>query len=74
MGDVWNEVDNDEFGKVMAGKQIVRKEATLADPIFQSKERFVIADSKKKRDNCSLPESAANKNHPLPNQLMLPPK
>lgn len=25
MGDVWNEADNDEFSKVMAGKQAIRR-------------------------------------------------
>ena len=54
MGDIWNEANDDEFGKVMTRKQIVRKKAILADLYLQSKERSVIADSKKKRDNDSL--------------------
>ncbi len=73
LGDVWNEADDNEFGKVMAGKQVVGREATLADPTPQSKERSVVADSEEEGDNDSLPESTTDNNHLLPNQPMPPP-
>lgn len=73
VSDIQNEVDDDKFGKVMARKQVVGKETILANSTLQSKERSVIADSKNEGDNNSLFESAANNNHPLPNQSMPPP-
>lgn len=73
LDDVWNEVDDDEFNKAMARKQVVGREVTLADPIFQSKKRSVIAKSEKEGDNDSLSKSALDNNDLLPNQSMPPP-
>lgn len=73
LGDVWNEADDEKFGKVMDGKQVVGRDAILACSNLQSQEGSIVADSKEKGDNNSLPESAIDNNHPLPNQPMPPP-
>ena len=73
LGDVWNEADDEEFGKVMDGKQVVGRDATLAHSTPQSQEGSVVADSEEEGDNNSLPESAMDNDHPLPNQPMPPP-
>ena len=73
MGGVWNEANDDEFGKVMTGKQTIRRGATIDHSIFQSQKRSVVANSKEEGDNDSLPESTVDSDHPLPNQPMLPP-
>lgn len=70
LGNIWNETDDEEFSKVMAGKQVVKIDATLAPSTFQSYERSIVADSKKKEDNNSFLESAIDNNHHLPNQLL----
>ncbi len=54
MIDVWNEMDGDEFGKVMTKKR----------------ERSTVADSKKKENKDSPLESAVYNNHVLSNQLI----
>lgn len=54
----------------MAGKYIIGKKATFADPILQLKKRFIIANGEEEKDNNSLPESVADNNHLLPNQHM----
>lgn len=73
MSDVWNEANDEEFGKVIDGKQVVGRDATLARSTPQSQEGSVVADSKKEGDNNSLPESAMDNDHSLPNQPIPPP-
>ncbi len=68
LGDVWNEADNAEFGKVMTGRQAIRRDAILAHPTLQSHKRCVVADSEKEGDNNSLSESAVDNDYPLPSQ------
>lgn len=36
LGDIWNEVDDEEFSKVMDRKQVVERDATLTYSIPQS--------------------------------------
>ena len=67
LGNVWNEVDDEEFGKVMARKQVIQRDATLADSTPQSQEESVVADNKEKGNNNSLPYSAIDNDYPLPN-------
>ncbi len=71
LGNVWNEVDDEEFGKVMTGKQAIGRDTTFTHPTPQSYKGSVVADSEKERDN-SLPESVVDKNHLLPSQSMPP--
>lgn len=73
LGDVWNEADDKEFGKVIVGKQVVGRDATLAHSTPQSQKGSVVADSEEEGDNNSLSESAIDNDHPLPNQPMPPP-
>lgn len=56
-GDIWNEVDDDKFVKVIAKKQ----------------ERSIAANSEEERDNNGLSESTIDINHLLPNQPIVSP-
>ena len=67
LSDVWNKADDEEFGKVMAGKQIGQRDAILAHSTPQSQEVSVVADNKEERDNNNLPESAIDNDYPLQN-------
>ncbi len=73
LGDLWNKADDEEFGKVMTGRQVIRKDAIFAYPTHQSHKGSVVADSEEERDNDSLPESALDNDYPLPSQLIPPP-
>ena len=58
LGDVWNEADDVEFGKIIAGKQVVGKDVTLAHSTPQSQEESVVADNEEEGNKNSLSESA----------------
>ena len=51
----------------MAGKQILKRDTTLAHSTTQSQKSSVIADSKEEGNKNSFAESAIDNNHPLPN-------
>ncbi|MCJ1343477.1 hypothetical protein MMC31_001671 [Peltigera leucophlebia] len=73
MGDVWKEADDDKVGKVIAGKQVIGRDGATHYSTPQSRERSAGSDDEEEGDDNSLPESAANNDHPLPNQPMPPP-
>lgn len=70
LGNIWNKADDKKFGKVIAGKQVLRREASLAYFTLQSQKKFVIADSKDEGDNNSIFKSNIGTNHLLSNQLI----
>ncbi len=45
LGDVWNEIDDDKFGKIMARKQVIGRDSTLTHSTSQSQEGSDVADS-----------------------------
>lgn len=71
LGDIQNEVDDKEFGKIIARKQVIKKDAILAYSTLQSQKKSVVTDSEKERYNNSLFKSTIDNNYLLPNQLIL---
>ena len=71
LGNIQNEADDEEFGKVMARKQVARRDAILPHFTLQSQKEFIVIDNEEEEDNNSFLESIINNDYPLPNQLIL---
>lgn len=73
LNNLWNKVNDEKFSKVMAEKQVIKKNNTLAHSTPQSGKKSVITDSKVDGENNCLPELAINNNYILLNQPILSP-
>lgn len=73
LGDVWNEADDEKFGKRMTKRQAMGSNAKSAYPTSKLHSGSVVANNKEEGDNNSLPKLAIDNDHPLSNQPMPPP-